>query len=204
MLKKGSIHRINQNLVEQFVKFRLLASVSFAKASKLILRRHIASAVCFSFSSRFFFRNFAVQQYQMAKNKTTENENSVTDYLDSITDTKRRADSTAIIKILEEETGLPPKMWGPGIVGFGSYHYQYDSGHEGDAPLAGMACRANAIVVYFSSEFENREELLRQLGKYKSSKVCVYIKKIEDIDTTVLRKMIVNSVAHVKREYAVK
>ena len=134
----------------------------------------------------------------MAKNKTTENENSVTDYLDSIADAKRRADSAAIIQILEEETGLPPKMWGTGIVGFGSYHYQYDSGHEGDAPLAGMACRANAIVVYFDSKFENREELLLQLGKHKSSKVCVYIKKMEDIDTAVLRKMVVNSVASTK------
>lgn len=134
----------------------------------------------------------------MAKNKTTETENSVTDYLSAIADDKRRNDATEIVNIMTQETGLPPKMWGPGIVGFGSYHYKYDSGHEGDAPLAGMACRVNALVIYLATEFENREELLQQFGKHKISKACIYVKKIDDIDTGVLRKMIRNSMAYMK------
>lgn len=135
----------------------------------------------------------------MAKNKTTENEGSVSDYLNAIADAKRRSDSTEIVNIMAQETGLPPKMWGPGIVGFGSYHYKYASGHEGDMPLVGMACRVNAIVLYLAMEYEGREELMQQFGKHKTSKACIYIKKIEDINVGVFRKMVRDSVNHMKK-----
>lgn len=137
----------------------------------------------------------------MAKNKTTETENSVDAYLQAIQDEKKRVDCALIIDLVKEETGLEPKMWGTGIVGFGSYHYKYASGHEGDAPLAGLAARVNAITLYISIEFDQREELLGKFGKYKMSKACIYIKKIEDIDIEVLRKMINNSVTYMRNNY---
>ena len=137
----------------------------------------------------------------MAKNKTTETENSVEDYLDNIPDEKRREDCSAIIELIRDETGLKPKMWGTGIVGFGSYHYKYESGHEGDAPLTGLSSRSNAITLYLASDFDQKDELLQKLGKCKTSKACIYIKKIEDINVSVLRKMINISVKSIKEIY---
>ena len=137
----------------------------------------------------------------MAKNKTTETENSVDDYLDNIPDEKRRQDCSAIIELIRDETRLEPKMWGTGIVGFGSYHYKYESGHEGDAPLTGLASRSNAITLYLTSDFDQKDELLKKLGKCKTSKACIYIKKIEDINISVLRKMINTSIQSIREKY---
>ena len=137
----------------------------------------------------------------MAKNKTIETQNSVADYLTAIKDEKKRKDCSAIIDLITEHTGLKPKMWGTGIVGFGSYHYKYDSGHEGDAPLAGMASRTNAIVLYLSANFEKRNELLASLGIHKTDKGCVYINKLDDIDTGILTKMVKNHIKHIKKLY---
>ena len=92
-------------------------------------------------------------------------------------------------------------MWGTAIVGFGSYHYKYESGREGDAPLTGLAARANSITLYLGSEFEKREELLSKFGKHKVSGGCVHIQKIEDIDTSVLTKMVKNSIAQIKKKH---
>ncbi len=132
----------------------------------------------------------------MAKqNKTVETEASVSDYLMAINDEKRRHDSAAIIDLMKEQSGHEPKMWGPAIVGFGSYHYKYDSGREGDAPLIGFASRANAISLYLGSSFDNREELLSKFGKHKTGKGCIYIQKLEDIDLGVLGEMVVKSLA---------
>lgn len=137
----------------------------------------------------------------MAKNKTTETAASVTAYLDEIKDEKKRRDCVAIAELFKQETGLEPKMWGPGIVGFGSYHYKYESGREGDAPLAAFAARVNAITLYLAVPAEEKEALLQKLGKHKSSKGCVYIQKLADIDTAVLRTMIGRSVAHLRQLY---
>ena len=125
----------------------------------------------------------------MAKNKTTENENSVTAYINAIADEAKRKDTTAIVSLFEKEAKLSPKMWGTAIVGFGSYHYKYESGREGDAPLVGLSARANAITLYLGS-FEEKETLLKQLGKHKVGKGCGYIKKLDDVDKNVLAKMI--------------
>jgi hypothetical protein len=135
----------------------------------------------------------------MAKNKTTENENSVSDYIASIVDEKKRKDFSAIVTLIEKQTRVKPKMWGTAIVGFGSYHYVYESGREGDAPCFGMAARANAITLYLGANFENRDVLLTEFGKYKSGKGCVYIQKLEDIDIGILVKMVKNSMAHRKK-----
>lgn len=137
----------------------------------------------------------------MAKNQTVETENSVTDFINTLPDEARRKDSFLIIDLYKKQTGFEPKMWGPAIVGFGSYHYKYESGREGDAPLAGFSPRKDAFALYFSSSFEGREELLQKLGKHKTAKVCVYIKKLQDIDTAVLKKMITLSIKHIKARY---
>ncbi len=134
----------------------------------------------------------------MAKNKTTETAYSVAEFLTTINDEKKRKDCTEIINLVTQHTGIEPKMWGASIVGFVSYHYKYDSGHEGHAPLAGLAARVNAIVFYLSTNLENREELLQRLGK-QTGKGCIYIQKIEDIDKSILIRMFENAIAHKKQ-----
>lgn len=137
----------------------------------------------------------------MAKNKTTETQNSVAAFLKTIADAKKRKDFSAIIDLVREHTGLEPKMWGTSIVGFGSYHYTYESGREGDAPLTGIASRTNAIALYLTANFDKREELLSKFGKHKSAKACIYIQKLEDIDTGILIKMVKNSIAYYRKKY---
>lgn len=137
----------------------------------------------------------------MAKNKTTETKASVQDFLSTIKDDKRRKDCSTIIDMISKSTGYEAKMWGTSIVGFGSYSYKYESGHEGNAPLAGLASRANTIGLYIGSTFENREELLSNLGKYKTGKGCIYIQKLEDVNTNILVKMFKNSMAKTKILY---
>ena len=137
----------------------------------------------------------------MATNKTTETEASVAGFLAAIGDEKRRKDCSAIIDLITDDTGLEPKMWGTSIVGFGSYHYKYESGHEGDAPLAGLASRANAIVLYLALSPDEREELLSKLGKHKTGKGCIYIQKLEDINTGILSKMVKISIKNNKKKH---
>jgi hypothetical protein len=137
----------------------------------------------------------------MAKNKTTETKASVKSFLSTIKDEKRRSDCAAIVNLMKEQTGHEPKMWGTAIIGIGSYHYKYESGREGDAPMAGLASRANGIVLYLASEPEEKETLLKKLGKHKVGGGCVYINKLEDIDTTVLSKLIKNSIKYYQKKY---
>jgi hypothetical protein len=137
----------------------------------------------------------------MAQNKTVETTRSVTAFLKTIKDEKKRNDCAAIIKLVPEHTGLEPKMWGTAIVGFGTYHYTYESGREGDAPLFGLAARVNAIVLYLSPDFDTRTSLLAKFGKHKTSKACVYIQKLEDIDTDILIKLVKDSIADTRKKY---
>lgn len=136
------------------------------------------------------------------QNKTEETKASVAGWLRKIKDTKRRKGCAAVIDLFKAETGLEPKMWGTAIVGFGTYHYKYESGREGDSPLIGMANRANAIVLYLGSEFEKRDELLAKFGKYKVSGGCIYIKSLEEVSKPVLCKMIKNSLKHTKKTHS--
>lgn len=137
----------------------------------------------------------------MAKNKTTETNLSVDDFLNAVADETKRNDSFRLVQIMKEQTGFDARMWGPSIVGFGSYHYKYPSGHEGDAPLVGFSPRAKEISLYLYQEFTEREKLLQQLGKHKSGVGCVYIKKLQDIDIDVLRKLISSSVEYLQKKY---
>lgn len=140
----------------------------------------------------------------MAKNKTAQTDVSVTEFVNQVENEVKRKDSFKLIKLFKAITGCEPKMWGPTIIGFGNYHYKYASGHEGDAPLAGFSPRKDALTLYMATEFENREQLLAQLGKHKSSKACIYVKKLEDIDQTVLEKIIKNSMEVVTKLYPAK
>jgi hypothetical protein len=137
----------------------------------------------------------------MAKNKTIETESNVAEFVAAINDEKKRKDFSTIIDLITKDTGFEPKMWGLGIVGFGSYHYKYESGREGDAPLAGMASRANAITLYLGSNFENRDELLAKLGKHKLGGGCIHIKQLEDVDTKILIKIVKHSIEQRKKEH---
>ncbi len=102
---------------------------------------------------------------------------------------------------MSDVTGFKPYMWGPTIIGFGNYHYKYQSGHEGDAPLAGFSPRKSAISLYLESKFPERDELLKQLGKYRSTVSCVYIKTLDDINIYILKKLISASARHTKKLY---
>ena len=136
----------------------------------------------------------------MAKNKTTATEISVDSFIATVDDETKRDDSHELVKIFRSVTKEEAKMWGPSIIGFGSYHYKYESGLEGDMCLTGFSPRKNAIALYIMN-FDGKEELLKKLGKTKPSKGCVYIKKLADVDTAVLKKMIDASVKYVKKKY---
>ena len=131
--------------------------------------------------------------------KTVETNNSLVDFIHQIADEKKKTDCFALVEIMKEQSGFEPKLWGPSIIGFGAYHYKYESGREVEAPLVAFSPRKNEISLYLSSSFENREELLQKLGKHKSAKACIYIKRLEDVDLAVLKKMISLSIKHVQR-----
>ena len=141
----------------------------------------------------------------MAKNKTTETETSVTDFINTfVEDDAKRNDAFELVKIMQKVTGFEPKMWGPSIIGFGSYHYKYASGHEGDAPLAGFSPRKAAISLYVYLPEENREELLSKFGKHRAAKGCIYVKKLSDIDVEILKEMVSASVEYLLKLYPQK
>jgi hypothetical protein len=137
----------------------------------------------------------------MAKNKTTETAYSVAEFLNTVTDHTKRNDSVQLVQIMEEQSGYQAKMWGPAIVGFGNYHYKYASGHEGDAPLAGFSPRKAEISLYLTLDSTENEKLLANFGKHKTGKGCIYIKKLQDIDEVVLRKMITSSVQFLQEKH---
>ena len=128
----------------------------------------------------------------MAENKTKATNISVSGFIDGLSDESKRADAKALVKLLQNAAGEKPKMWGPSIVGFGSYHYTYDSGREGDMPVVAFSPRKAATVLYGLGE---AEALLPKLGKHTRGKGCVYIKKLADVDQKVLKAMVVKSIA---------
>lgn len=134
----------------------------------------------------------------MAELKTRETEASVNEFLKAIPDKQRRDDCFAIAALMEKVTRTPPRMWGSSIVGFGTYHYRYATGHEGDAPLTGFSPRKGALTLYVLADFDGCAELLEKLGTFKTGKSCLYIKKLADVDQKVLQQLIVASVRHMK------
>jgi hypothetical protein len=134
-------------------------------------------------------------------NKTQLTDDSVEEYLSAITDEARRKDCQALTKLMAGVTRQPPRMWGKSIVGFGSYHYKYDSGREGDMCLVGFSSRADSISLYVVADTPAQLKLLAKLGKHKSAKACVYIKRLADVDAAVLKAVVAASVAEVKRRH---
>lgn len=139
----------------------------------------------------------------MAKNKTIFTENSVIDFIHSWVDNdQKKADSWCLIELMREWSGFEPKMWGPTIIGFGSYHYKYASGHEGDAPMLGFSPRKAAFSLYVFSPTENNKHLLDNLGKFTMGKACIYVKKLSDINIAALEKLCLTSIAYLNEHHA--
>lgn len=137
----------------------------------------------------------------MAKNKTQQTTKSVANFISAVDGEVKHDDSYQLIDILKTITGFEPAMWGPSIIGFGSNRYKYDSGHEGDMSLIGFSPRKTAIVLYIMGDFPGKDELFKKLGKHKASKACVYVKKLEDINVSVLKKIIVGNVKSINKQH---
>jgi hypothetical protein len=134
----------------------------------------------------------------LAELKTRPNEKSVEEFLAAV-DPGRQEDCRALVELMREVTGEEPVMWGPSIIGFGSYHYRYASGREGDWFLTGFSPRKRDLTLYIMAGFSKYEELLARLGKHKKGKSCLYVKKLADVDPAVLRELVERSVAHVAK-----
>jgi hypothetical protein len=133
--------------------------------------------------------------------KTKETDNSVIEFIEQVDQPKKREDAYQLLDIFTETTGYQAKMWGPSIIGFGSYHYKYATGHEGDAPLVGFSPRKAKISLYFAPGETKREQLLKELGKHTTGKACMYINKMADIDVEVLKELIKESVTFLQEMY---
>ena len=137
----------------------------------------------------------------MAANKTKPTDASVEDYIALRGSEQQRADCHELIALLQEVTQQPPRMWGPSIVGFGSYRYRYESGHSGEAPVAGFAIRGRELVIYLAPEQPEQESLLRRLGPHRMGMCCLYVKRLADVDRSVLEELVVGSVAEVRQRH---
>ncbi|MBK9254618.1 MAG: DUF1801 domain-containing protein [Saprospiraceae bacterium] len=138
----------------------------------------------------------------MATNKTTYTTVDVTDFINSYVDSdQKKADSFRLIELMSEWSGFEPIMWGPTIIGFGNYHYKYASGHEGNAPIIGFSPRKAAFSLYVFSPTEESEKIIGNLGKFKMSKACIYVKKLSDIDIPTLQKLCTESMEYVNEHH---
>ena len=137
----------------------------------------------------------------MSVPKTKPTKVSAESHIAAIANEEQRNDARRLVVLLRKVTKQEPRMWGPSIVGFGSYHYKYASGHEGDSALAAFAARGRELVVYIAPDFESRDVLLAKLGEHRTAKVCVYIRRLANVDQKVLGKLVALSVADTKSRY---
>ena len=137
----------------------------------------------------------------MAENKTKATGARVTAFINSIDDKQKRAEARKVAAMMRKATSKRPKMWGPSIVGYGTYHYKYSSGREGDFLMTGFSPRKQALTVYVIPGFENFEALMNKLGKYKTGKSCLYIKRLSDVDEKILEQLINRSVKYMREHY---
>jgi len=137
----------------------------------------------------------------VAENKTQATGASVTAFINSIDDKQKRADARKVAAMMRKATGKRAKMWGPSIVGYGTYHYKYASGREGDFLMTGFSPRKQALTVYVIPGFTPFEALMNKLGKYKTGKSCLYIKRLSDVDEKILEQLIDRSVKHMREHY---
>lgn len=138
----------------------------------------------------------------MAKTKTTYTRQDVTEFINTYVDNEqKKIDSFQILQLLQTWTGEAPRMWGPTIIGFGNYHYKYASGHEGDAPVLAFSPRKTALTFYVFSNTEKSNALIADLGKFKMSKACIYVKKLADIDIDVLKELCLESIKYISEHH---
>jgi len=137
----------------------------------------------------------------MANNKTAVTATPVEDFIDGVSDRRKRQDSMDMIALMRDVTGHEPKMWGSSLVGFGSYHYRYESGREGDMFLTGFSPRKSAFTIYIMPGFERYQALMKQLGPHRTGKSCLYVKNLEAIDRGVLEEIVRDSVARMREKY---
>jgi hypothetical protein len=137
----------------------------------------------------------------MAELKTRPTRESVTEFLAGIEGLQQRADAKKVAAMMRRATGKRAKMWGASIVGYGNYHYRYASGREGDFMVTGFSPRKQALTVYIMPGFSSFGELMKKLGRYKTGKSCLYIKRLSEVDENVLEKLIVESVRHMRNKY---
>ncbi len=138
----------------------------------------------------------------MTKTKTTYTEKDVMDFVNTYVDNEqKKADSFRLIELMQEWSGSEPRMWGPTIIGFGNYHYKYASGHEGDAPIIGFSPRKAAFSIYVYSPTERSKLLLADLGKFKMSKACIYVKKLSDINIPTFHELCIESIKYINENY---
>lgn len=137
----------------------------------------------------------------MYEPKTKPTDNSVLEFIENVDHPQKREDAYKLLDIFTETTGYEAKLWGPTIIGFGSYHYKYKTGHEGNAPLVGFSPRKAKISLYFATGDSERDELLSKFGKHTAGKACIYINKVSDIDTDVLKALIKQSIRFLNELY---
>lgn len=137
----------------------------------------------------------------MADMKTKPTGDDVQAFLDAVADPQRREDCHALRALMERVTGAEPRMWGPSIVGFGSYHYVYESGREGDWFLTGFSPRKGDLTLYIMAGFDRYDALMARLGKHKTGKSCLYVKRLSDLDMDVLEELATLSVKHMRARY---
>lgn len=140
----------------------------------------------------------AAKKYEL---KTKPTAVSVEAFIEKVPNEVRRKDAKTLLALMKRVTGETPKMWGPSIIGFGRYHYKYESGHEGDMCMAGFSPRASALVVYLVPGFQKQEALLSRLGKHRHGKSCLYINRLEDVDMKVLERLVADSCAYMRKKY---
>ena len=140
----------------------------------------------------------------MPENKTVPTGQDVTAFLNGVMDERKRKDCFTVLELMKQVTGLEPKMWGSSIVGFGTYHYKYESGREGDMILAGFSPRAQNLTLYNMNGFEKIDDLLKKLGKHTTGKGCLYIKRLDDVDLPTLKSLIEESYKYVTDKHATK
>lgn len=138
----------------------------------------------------------------MAKTKTRETEVNVLDFINSFVENdQKKADSHKLIELMSKWSAFEPKMWGPSIIGFGSYHYKYASGHEGDAPILGFSPRKAQFSLYVYSKTEKSDELLKDLGKFKMGKACIYFKKLADLDLSIVEQLCIETISYLEEHH---
>ena len=135
------------------------------------------------------------------ESKTKPTRQSVEAFIAAVPDAGKRADANVLVDLMQEVTGEPPVLWGPSIIGFGCYHYRYESGREGDSPIVGFSPRKTTLAIYIMTGFEDAGGLLARLGKHSTGKSCLYVKRLADVDMGVLRELVTRSVADMRARY---